>query len=189
MTTSSHSINPKAGPLSQKLCDNGVQNLPTLLDWVRNQPYGRNSDRTDYKLVIEEKKGSCSTKHALVKAVALENNWDDVDLYIGFFFMDAFMFPKLKEIFEENNIEGIPEAHTFLVIDGEYFDISGLSTPVEEDQIVDEFEIQPEGIGDLKISVHKGFIEEWAEDEKINLPVDQLWTIREACIAKLSQIN
>ena len=187
MYFSSQTINPKAGPLSKQLYDTGVQNLATLLEWVRNQPYGRNSDRTDYSLVLTEKKGSCSTKHALIKAVTTENEWPDVNLYIGFFFMDGFLFPQLDDILKEAGIEGIPEAHAFLVINGEYFDISGLSSPIEEDLIVDEMEIEPEGIGDLKISVHKGFLGEWAEAEKINLPIDQLWAIREACITKLSQ--
>ena len=187
MVTSSKQINPKAGPLSERIYTKGVHNLPALLEWIRNQPYGRNSDRTNYSLVIEENKGSCSTKHALVKAIAEENNWPDVDLYIGFFFMNGELFPKLTDLFEEHKLEGIPEAHTFLVIEDEYVDVTGLNSPIEEDLIVDEIEIQPQGIGDLKISLHKGFIEDWAEEEEISLPLDQLWAIREACINKLSQ--
>lgn len=185
--STTRTIKAVAGPLSAALVSKGITTCDELLRWVKSLPYGRNTSREQYQLVLTEHKGTCSTKHAFVKAVALENDWRDVDLYIGFFFMDSFLFPKLKEIFDPLKIEGIPEAHTFLVIDGEYTDVTGLSSPINENEIVDEIEIQPEGIGDLKVSIHKGFIEDWAEEEKINLPLDQLWIIREACIVALSK--
>lgn len=185
--TPNRTIKAIAGPLSADLVSKGITSCTDLLKWVKALPYGRNTERAQYQLVLSENRGTCSTKHALVKAVAIENDWQDVDLYIGFFFMDAFLFPKLKEVLESSKIEGIPEAHTFLVIDGEYTDVTGLSSPINENEIVDEIEIQPEGIGDLKVSIHKGFIEDWAEEEKINLPLDQLWAIREACIVALSK--
>ena len=187
MTIPNLNIDRKAGPLSDKLTNQNITTLQSLLDWLANLPYGRNTDRSDYKLVLEENKGTCSTKHALVKAIANENDWVDVDLYIGFFFMDAHVYPRLKNTLEKAGLEGIPEAHTFLVIDGNYVDVTSKNSPISEDFIVDEMEIEPEGIGDFKESIHKGFIADWAEIEKINLPPDQLWAIREACINGLSR--
>lgn len=181
-------IDKSAGTLSEQITQMGINDITGLLDWLQKLPYGRNTNRSDFTLVVDEKTGTCSTKHALVKAVALENNWPDVDLYIGFFFMSPELFPGLNSIFQNLTLEGIPEAHTFLVIDNNYTDITGLTGKVEAEMIVDEMEIQPEGIGGLKESVHKGYLMEWAEDEKINLPQDQLWAIREACIKRLSEV-
>ncbi|WP_417608847.1 hypothetical protein [Owenweeksia hongkongensis] len=181
------SIDPKAGQLSAILYSKEITSLQNLLDWLLGLPYGRNSDRTDYTLILKENKGTCSTKHALVRAVAIENNWPDVNLYIGFFFMDSNIYPRLKDILEKAGLEGIPEAHTFLVIDGNYVDVTSKSSPIEEGMIIDEMDIDPVGIGDLKESIHKGFIADWAEEEKINLPLNQIWATREACIKELSK--
>jgi hypothetical protein len=38
-----------------------------LIEKVKNIPYGRNSNRTDFSLVISENKGTCSSKHAFLK--------------------------------------------------------------------------------------------------------------------------
>lgn len=187
MTIPNLSIDRKAGQLSADLHSKRITSLKNLLDWLRDLPYGRNSDRSDFTLVPKENKGTCSTKHALVRAVAIENNWPDVDLYIGFFFMDANLYPQLKSVLETGGLEGLPEAHTFLVIDGNSMDITTKNSPIAEEMIVDEMDIEPEGIGDLKESIHKGFMADWAEEEKINLPLDQLWATREACIKELSK--
>lgn len=180
-------IDPKAGPLSGKLATKNINSLKDLLDWLAELPYSRNSDRSDFTLVLEENKGTCSTKHALVRALANENSWPDIDLYIGFFFMDAKVYPRLGEILKKAGLEGLPEAHTFLVIDGNYIDVTSKNIPISEDLIVDEMEIEPQGIGDFKETIHKGFMMDWAEEEKINLPLDQLWAIREACIKELAK--
>ncbi len=41
-----------------------------LTHFIRHLPYGRNSNRTDLSLVIKEQKGTCSSKHALLKEIA-----------------------------------------------------------------------------------------------------------------------
>lgn len=176
------SIDKKSGPLSEKVNTLGIDTLADLLKWLQKLPYGRNTNRSDFTLVPDEERGTCSTKNALVKAIAQENGWSQIQLYVGFFFMSPDLFPKLKPLFENTSLRGIPEAHTFLVIDDRYTDTTGLSGKIEPGMIVDEIEIQPEGIGHLKESIHKGYLIEWAEDEKINLPQDQLWALREACI-------
>lgn len=187
MKTANLNIDPKAGPLSAKLKSRNINSLSGLLDWLTDLPYGRNTDRSDFSLVLEENIGTCSTKHALVKAIANENTWQNVDLYIGFFFMDENIYPRLTDLLQKSGIEGLPEAHTFLVIDGNYVDVTAKNSPISEHLIIDEMEIEPQGIGNFKETIHKGFIMDWAEIEKINLPIDQLWAIREACIKELSR--
>ncbi len=39
---------------------------------VSQLQFGRNADRADFRLVLPEHRGTCSTKHALLAALALE---------------------------------------------------------------------------------------------------------------------
>lgn len=182
----SHTIKAENGPLSSKILDKGISNRSKLLSWLESLPYRRTSTTGAYHLVIDEECGTCSTKHALVKAIANENQWPDTDLYVGFFAMDSDIFPALSDILNQHELDYIPEAHTFLVIDGEYTDVSIKNSPITADHIFEEMEIEPENIGQMKESIHKGFIQEWIEEEKVSLPFSEIWKIREACIMKLS---
>lgn len=180
-------IDPKAGILSQSAADIGLNSLSMLLEWVQNLPYGRNSDRANYHLPFTEKKGSCSTKHALVKAIALENDWPGIDLCLGFFSMNGLNTPAVAATLAEHYLNAIPEAHTFLRIDGHYTDLTGAQLLISETDIEDEMEIEPEDIGLLKEVMHRGRIAEWKEDEHISLSNEEIWKVREKCIAVLAK--
>jgi hypothetical protein len=54
---------------------------------VRSLPYGRNSDHSDWRLVLGEGRGTCSTKHALLADLARENR-RHVALMLGIYEMD-----------------------------------------------------------------------------------------------------
>ncbi|MGB1018788.1 MAG: hypothetical protein ACPGVH_06945, partial [Chitinophagales bacterium] len=57
---------------------NGICSWDELTEYIRNLPYGRNENRTDLGLVLSEKKGTCSSKHALLKSIADSNNISNV---------------------------------------------------------------------------------------------------------------
>ena len=58
-----------------------------LVSYIKELPYGRISNREDLTLVLSEQKGSCSSKHVLLKTVAVENQMEDVGLFIGIYKM------------------------------------------------------------------------------------------------------
>ena len=91
-------------------------NFDELINKVKNIPYGRNTNRYDFSLVLSENKGTCSSKHALLKDFADKNEIENVKLFIGIFKMDEVNTPKLGDLLSKNNIKYIPEAHCYLKI-------------------------------------------------------------------------
>lgn len=180
-------IEAKAGTLSAALFSKGISSLPSLLQWVKALPYGRNSDRSDFNLLLKEGCGTCSTKHAFVKAVAIENNWNEVALCMGFFRMNALNTPKVAAVLQQNGLTEIPEAHTYLRISDGYTDLTGITSTITETDIDEEMEIEPEDIGLLKEVLHKGYLAQWKDEQHVEHSVEKLWEIREECIKALSR--
>ena len=142
-------------------------------------PYGRNSDRSDYRLVFDEEIGACSTKSALVKAVAVENGWDNVKLCLGIFMLSEKTHPLLKNSLKEGGIDAIPEAHTYLKINNEIRDVTGLEDGNEsfEKSLQMEMEISPDKIGTFKVNWHKAQLVAYAFEN--GMSPNNLWEIRE----------
>ena len=57
-------------PLTKAVLAEGIKTWAELCSFVRHLPYGRNSNRESITLVFEERKGSCSSKHAFLKQMA-----------------------------------------------------------------------------------------------------------------------
>ena len=87
--------------------------LKKLLDQFKALPYGRNSIRSEYLLVPNEQKGTCSTKHAYVKHMADFNGWQNVQLFIGIYLMSELNTPGVGIVLEKHGLSCIPEAHVF----------------------------------------------------------------------------
>ena len=157
------------------------------MDEVNSLPYGRNTNRADYTLVSLERKGTCSTKHAYIKHKALENNWDEVKLFIGIYLMNESNTPGVGKVIHKYELSEIPEAHTYLKINGEVVDITGLSSSKESflGSLQREEEILPEQIGYYKIKFHQDFVSNWAKTSKFS--AEQIWNIREQCILALTR--
>lgn len=60
-------------PLGGRFAALGIHDYRAAARHVRSLPYGRNSDRSDWLLVLDEGRGACSTKHALLAELAREN--------------------------------------------------------------------------------------------------------------------
>jgi hypothetical protein len=57
-------------PLGREFVALGLGGYREAAHHVRYLPYGRNSDRSDWRLVLKEGRGTCSTKHALLAELA-----------------------------------------------------------------------------------------------------------------------
>ncbi|WP_136666498.1 hypothetical protein [Flavobacterium sp. H122] len=171
------------------LKQNNITNWEDLTYYIKNIPYGRNSNREDFTLVLTEKKGTCSSKHALLKSLASEFTTKEVKLIIGIFKMNYENMPILERILKENKIEYIPEAHCYLKIDNAYFDftVENPLYPKIENDILEEIEIEPYQVSQFKVNYHKNYIKNWIKDTKQSKSFEEIWNIRENCISELSK--
>lgn len=169
----------------------GIRTWSNLLDWTQKLPYGRNENRRDLKLVISEEKGTCSSKHAMLKKVADLNQIANVNLILGIYKMSEKNTPKIGDELTENSLEYIPEAHCYLEIDGERKDFTSPASNFEtiKDDVMKEISIEPEQVTDFKVTYHQSFLKQWIEDEKIPFSFEDIWRIREQCIENISEMN
>lgn len=164
-------------------------NFEELIEKVKNIPYGRNSNRTDFSLVISENKGTCSSKHAFLKDFAVKNNIANVKLFIGIFKMNESNTPKIFPLLTRNNLNFIPEAHCYLKINETPLDVTTLESfydKIKED-IVEEVSIEPNQVADFKVEYHQNFLKNWIIENQIPFTFEEIWNIREKCIQKLSE--
>lgn len=159
-----------------------------LTDFVKNLPYGRNSNRTDFSLIITEQKGSCSSKHAFLKQIADLNNKPNIKLMLGIYKMNAANTPKIGNILIDNHLDYMPEAHCYLSVNGIYEDYTSRNADFKKikNDILLEQEIEPNQVIEFKVDYHKTFIKSWIKNENIPFNFEDIWAIREDCIANLS---
>ena len=169
--------------------NNGIKTWEELIEFVKFLPYGRNSNRTDFELVLTEKKGSCSSKHGLLKKVADLNTIPNIKLILGIYKMNNSNTPNIGKVLIENAIDYIPEAHCYLKINGKRTDVTTFQSHFDKlrKDLVEELEIQPEQIAKFKVEYHKNFLKQWILENKIKIDFEKIWQIREQCIANLTR--
>ena len=167
----------------------GISSWEELISYVKHLPYGRNSSRSDFSLVITEQKGTCSTKHGFLKEVAIENDFNGVKLMLVLFKMDGINTPKLKPFFSSSTLNYIPEAHSILRIHGIPLDVTHPTSDFSniEKAVISEIEIQPEQLSAFKTTFHKEYLKNWIAIEKIPISSEVIWKMREYCIELLSK--
>jgi hypothetical protein len=173
---------------TQHIQNLGINSWEDLLIYVKNIPYGRNANREDFSLVLKENKGTCSSKHAFLKEVADQNKIPNIKLIIGIYKMNE-INTKIGTILSDNSIDFIPEAHCYLKIDENRIDCTTPKSDfvkIEKD-ILEEIEIEPYQVGKFKIEYHQNFIKNWLLNLNSTTNFEQLWAIREQCIAFLSK--
>ena len=173
-----------AHPLGGRFASLGIRAYRDAASHVHLLPYGRNSDRSDWRLVLGEGRGTCSTKHALLAELAHENG-RRVALVLGVYEMDEANTPGVGAVLKPNGLRSVPEAHCYLAYEGAHVDLTRQEG--EECQILrflHEEEIEPHQIGEYKLEVHKRFVRRWAEER--GLDAVHLWRVREECISALA---
>lgn len=167
----------------------GIKSWSDLLEYIWKLPYGRNSNRADFALVLEENKGTCSSKHALLKKIADLNQFGNVKLILGIYKMNESNTPKISSLISDENLEYIPEAHCYLKLNNKRIDITNIDSNINSlrNDIIEELEIEAEQVVNFKVEYHKKFIRKWIEQKNINMSFHEIWTIREACIKRLEE--
>lgn len=171
------------GDLARRFRALGMRAFHDAVGWVHALPYGRNGDRASYAQVLAEQRGTCSTKHALLAALAREEQVR-VPLRVGIYFMDETNTPGIGGALRARGLSRVPEAHCVLVAEKSLIDVTfpGSSGRCAQ-RFIAEREIAPDDIGGVKLAWHHAFVEPWARSE--GLDPRAVWAAREDCIAAL----
>ena len=177
------------GIISKAFLSNNIFTFLQATQFIAKLNYGRNKNKKDLTTVFTDGCGTCSTKHALLKSLAEENDFKGLKLMLGIFRMNAVNTPQIAETLKLYNLNYILEAHNYLnwksnILD--YTNETSLSANFYKDLIV-ETEIQANEISEFKINYHRNILTEWIKEYKpIGFTIDKLWLIREQCIKDLS---
>jgi hypothetical protein len=111
-------------------------------------------------------------------------------LTIGMYQMTERNTPGVGSVLEHYNLPYIPEAHCYLTYNGIRIDVTrSRVTPVEPiTDFLYEETITPEHIGAYKIALHQRVLRDWVAGSGCvgTRTFEEVWQIREACIAALS---
>ncbi len=165
------------GLITQRFRAAGVAHFVGAATLIWRLPYGRIADRNQFWLVLEEGRGTCTTKHALLSELAREQGID-VQLTLAIYEMSERNTPGVSAVLGKYGLACIPEAHCFLRYQGARIDVTGVTAGAEPiAKFLHEESITIEQIG-----------AEWlaGRDATPALSLDEAWRIREECIAALS---
>lgn len=172
------------------LLKRNIKNWSSLLNYVRHLPYGRTQNTKSVISVLKEEKGTCSSKHALLKKIAQDYQLNHVKLILGLYRMTSINTPGIGDAIKDAGLDYLPEAHCYLNVFGKRIDLTNRNSSIGriEDDLIKEIEIEPDQIGPYKVDLHKAFLTHWIEQNNIDLTLTQIWTIRETCIKNLSNV-
>ena len=153
--------------------------------FVQRLPYRRNSDRSNFWLVLKEGRGTCSTKHALLAQLAMEQGIT-IDLTIGIYEMTEENTPGVGQVLQKYCMLSLPEAHCYLMHQGVRVDVTRSAVAPNEPikQYLFEETIDPIQIGNYKTDLHQRFVKNWVANGSAtwNRSWEEIWRIREECI-------
>lgn len=173
---------------TQLVLNTGIATWEDLLLHVKGLPYGRNANRSNFKLVLIEGCGSCSSKHAFLKSVADENEVPQVELILAMYKMRGQNTKGVSTILDRYHLDYIPEAHCFLRVNGECLDLTSSSSNIDRisEDILEEEVIHPVQVVEYKVEKHQSFLRKWLINSQLPYTFDEIWSIREECIGALS---
>ena len=189
MTTQPDFEIKSSGQISKEFVGRNILTFNQASLFVRELPYGRNADKNNLASVFTDGCGTCSTKHALLKTLADENNFKTVKLIVGLFKMNKKNTPEISATLLQNKLEYIPEAHCYLKYEDQIIDMTKLNSKPSDflDDLLEEIEILPEQISDYKVNYHKNYLTTWlANNKEIKFTLNDIWKIREQCIQDLA---
>jgi len=174
--------------LTQLIREMGINNWEELCCFVQQLPYGRNANRSDFSLVLTERKGTCSSKHAFLKKVADLNRLPNIQLVIGLYRMSESNTLNIGSALQENGLTYLPEAHCYLNIEGKRVDWTNETADFSkiEADILEEIPIEAEQVGAYKVAYHQDYLKKWLLESRLPFDFNTIWVIRETCIENLS---
>jgi hypothetical protein len=179
------------GPITAAFLQRNVTNVQEAGRLLQALPYGRNERPFEPLCVLDDRRGTCSTKHALLACLA-EEQGQPIQLTLGIYEMSEANTPGAGPVLDAHGLKLMLEAHCYLTFHNERIDVTrSVDTPAQPiERLLHEEQIRPDQIGTYKVQLHQQLLREWINsgDESVRgFSLDQLWQIREACIAALGQ--
>lgn len=103
---------------------------------------------------------------------------------IGFFPMAETNTPGVGAVLRESGLGAIWEAHCYVRTPDGAIDLTGLPSGEAPVHLTDEVELEPTEIG-RKVELHRNALAAWARREGLSQDLEDLWQVRERCIAAL----
>lgn len=180
-----------AGPVTAAFMDRGMTNFQSAGRYLQTLPYGRTVHRADFSAVLHEGRGTCSTKHALLAALAHEQQLP-VGLALGIYEMHEYNTPGVGVVLARYGLACLPEGHCYLTYGDMRIDVtrSGAEPSEPITWFLHEEAIVPEQIGAYKVTLHRQCMQEWVGNNPETIKgrgFEDIWQIREECIAALAQ--
>lgn len=178
-----------SGRISREFVDRDILTFKQASKFVRHIPYGRNANKNNLISIFTDNCGTCSTKHALLKQLADENNFSALKLVIGIFRMNEKNTPEISTTLKLKDLQYIPEAHCYLRLKDQILDLTKQNSKPSDfmNDLIEEIEISPDQITDYKVNYHKNYLVSWLnKNRQINLTLNEIWKIREQCIQDLA---
>ena len=175
------------GEITSAFARAGVYDYRAAARHVSRLAYGRNNDASDAMVVLSEQRGTCSTKHALLRRLALEQRLH-VQLVLGIFEMSGKNTPGVGSVLKKHGLESLPDAHCYLRAAGRRIDATRDFDGKLSFDFLHEEEISVEQIGSYKTHIHRQFLSRWLTQGGAGRgwSLDEIWKIREECICALS---
>jgi hypothetical protein len=171
------------GPISRALKIEGCDTLAEAAAYVTELPYGRTVSNSPLSVIVE-RVGTCSSKHAVFALLCREVK-QPAKLMIGYFNMCEATVPGVGQVLESEGLAFILEAHCYIQLPDGDLDLTGLSTGCGDRSLHNCQAIEPERISE-KTQLHKFALDQWRAQHAPKMSLDQLWAVRERCIAALS---
>jgi hypothetical protein len=169
-------------PISNRFRLKGVSTFHQACDLIWKLPYGR-TDHLGLMAVLSEGKGTCSSKHRLLKALVDELNIDGIELIVGIYLMHKNNTPGVGSVLDRNEFNSIPEAHCYLRYENRRIDLTRseivASEPINEFLV--EVVVEAEKLPEFKQPFHYQYIVEKYGNKRAKA----IWVCREQCIVAL----
>jgi hypothetical protein len=178
-----------SGDISNAFVRLGALDYRAAARFISRLPYGRNTIVNDRLVVIRENRGTCSTKHAILRRLAIEQAVD-VALVIGIYAMHERNTPGVGPVLRKYGLSSLPEAHCYLRFREKRVDVTRpikANRPERTARFLYEEDIAPEQIGEYKTGLHRRFLQRWIAETADGRGLDEIWRIREECISALSR--
>jgi len=118
-----NSIIDSHGSVSRLFLKKNILTLWDAIEYVYKLPYGRTTNRENYLQILDEKRGACSAKHALIATLA-EELFIPLKLTLAIFLLTSKNMPKIAPILGHYHLDAIPEAHCYLKYNNNTLDIT-----------------------------------------------------------------
>ncbi|TXT56167.1 MAG: hypothetical protein BAJALOKI2v1_620001 [Promethearchaeota archaeon] len=112
-----------SGKISEKFLELGINNFKGASDYIYELEYGYNSTYDDEMILFKEKKGTCTTKHAIIAGLAEELSIP-LSKNVGVYKFTEKISSGTDRILETYKIPYVPMVHCFLVYKNYKFDLT-----------------------------------------------------------------